>query len=145
MKTMTSRRRLVRLYFVQPKSLQECSIIYDDAAIRPVLPPTPAEEAEDGSSVSFSPPVMGDLAPCMESSPRQKSPPVSHSSPRYPSPPTSSLPSHHDQPAHHQCQPARSPCSPLTSSSFLSLPVMTILKTDLTTSSPNMNTSTKVW
>jgi hypothetical protein len=49
-------KTVVRLYFVQPKSLQECSIIiYDDAAIHPVLPPTPAGEAEDGSSVSFSP------------------------------------------------------------------------------------------
>ena len=26
-------KTVVRLYFVQPKSLQECSIIYDDAAI----------------------------------------------------------------------------------------------------------------
>ena len=32
-------KTVVRLYFVQPKSLQECSIINDDAAIRLALPP----------------------------------------------------------------------------------------------------------
>ena len=35
-------KTVVRLYFVQPKSVQECSIIYDDAAISTALPPTPA-------------------------------------------------------------------------------------------------------
>ena len=39
-------------------------------------PNHPAGEAKDGSSVSFSPPLMGDLSPDMESPPRQKSPPA---------------------------------------------------------------------
>jgi len=76
-------KTVVRLYLVQPKSLQECSIIYDDAAIRPSHPqPTLAVESEGESVEDFSPPVMAE----MESPPRQKSPPVSHSSPRYPDP-----------------------------------------------------------
>jgi formaldehyde-activating enzyme involved in methanogenesis len=33
-------KTVVRLYFVQPNSLQECSIFYDNAAIRTALPPT---------------------------------------------------------------------------------------------------------
>ena len=58
----------------------------DDACSSP-HPCTAAVEAENGSSVGFSPPVMGDLPLDMESSLRQKSPLVSRSSP-----PTSGLP-----------------------------------------------------
>ena len=74
-------KTVVRLHIVQPKSLQECSIIYDDAVSSPSLPPPPTVDPED-DSVDFSPPVMADLVQDLQSPPRQKSPPVSHSSPR---------------------------------------------------------------
>ena len=86
-------KTVVRLSFVQPKSLQECSIIYDDAAISPVIHTTPAEEPEDDLKVSLSPSRMANLALVAQSPPRQQSSPVGHSSSRYPDPPTLPPPS----------------------------------------------------
>jgi len=80
-------KTVVRLFFVQPKSLQECSIIYSDAAISPPLPPA----SED----AVSPPRMAELAlspHSSHSSPRESCSPVGHSSPRYPDPPSLPLP-----------------------------------------------------
>jgi enhancer of mRNA-decapping protein 4 len=77
-------KTVVRLFFVQPKSLQECSIIYSDAAISPPLPPA----SED----AVSPPLLAELALSPHSSPRGSCSPVGHSSPRYPDPPSLPLP-----------------------------------------------------
>jgi len=107
-------KTVIRLYYVQPKSLQECSIIYSDAAISPALPsPVPAE---DTCIVSISP-----LANPMKS-PRDGCSPVGHSSPRYPDPPSLPLP----PPAmttQHQLAEAASKISLLSPDQFQPVPL----------------------
>jgi len=109
-------KTVIRLYYVQPKSLQECSIIYTDAAVTPSLPPPVT--GEDNSIVSLSP--LANLI--TKSSPRDGCSPVGHSSPRYPDPPSLPLP----PPAmttQHQLAEAASKISLLSPDQFQPVPL----------------------
>ena len=83
-------KTVVKLYMIQPKSLQECSIIYDNA------PASPGSLSVSMSEPDLVPPALGDIStPMIQTSPGSsvpvasappQSPPAS-SSPRPPLPP----------------------------------------------------------
>ena len=68
-------KTVVQLYFVQPKSLQECSIIYDNAASAPSLSVSISEAAGDLKPLQPSPKSPA-AAPELSSSPRSQLPPL---------------------------------------------------------------------
>jgi len=83
-------KTVVRLYFIQPKSLQECYIIYEDGKVRSSMPKN--SDCDKGEVSDFVKPMLGDLSSTGLESPTGKTPPpLGQSSPRYADPLSSGI------------------------------------------------------